>query len=254
MIRLIVYIGIVCWPIQLLAGTTVNATLAFVGQVELSTPLTGRISQVNVKAGDQVAAGEVLVQLDSTALQAERDAAKAAVAQSRAELDEAQREKQRNQDLYDQTLLSEHEIKLADIAHRRALSAWQLARSKLADSQQRLDYSRIVAPFDGQVIAVPVQVGQTVTNRCQVTPIAVMVRTGIMYADIQLDSKQLAALDIGDKVNIAVGRDNYQGRVAMTGLEPLTRQPQIRYPVRIEFAAPAEATFRAGQPAQVDLP
>ena len=254
MVRLIIFLCAACGSFQLLAGTTVNATLAFVDRVELSTPLTGRISQVNVKAGDQVTAGEVLIQLDSAALQAERDAAKAAVSQSKAELDEAQREKQRNQDLYDQTLLSEHEIKLADIAHRRALSAWRLARAKLADSQQRLDYSRIVAPFDGQVTAVPVKAGQTVTNRCQVTPMAVMVRTGVMYADIQLDSKQLAALDAGDKVNVAVGRENYEGVVMMTGLEPVIGQPQIRYPVRIEFKAPEDTTFRDGQPAQVDLP
>ena len=160
--------AIISFP--LVAGTTVKATLTFVNRIELSTPLSGIVSQVNVKAGDRVTAGAILIQLDSEPLKTERDAAQAVVVQSKVSLDEVRREKQRNQDLYDQTLLSDHEIKQAEIDYATALSIYRQAKSKLALSQQRLEYSDIQAPFDGLVIDVRVQAGQTVTNRYQITP------------------------------------------------------------------------------------
>ena len=244
--------AIISFP--LVAGTTVKATLAFVNRIELSTPLSGIVSQVNVKAGDRVTAGAILIQLDSEPLKAERDAAQAVVAQSKVSLDEVRREKQRNQDLYDQTLLSDHEIKQAEIDYATALSIYQQAKATLTLSQQHLEYSNIQAPFDGLVIDVRVQAGQTVTNRYQITPMIILARSGTMMANTQLESNQLNSLKTGDAVNVAVSNSSYEGRIVEIGLEPITDQPQIRYPVSVEFSVPNDVLLRSGMPAQVDLP
>jgi multidrug efflux system membrane fusion protein len=254
MTRIIFCLCCVIASFPLVAGTTVKATLEYVDRIELSTPLSGKVSQVNVKAGDRVTAGTILIQLDSGPLKAERDAAQAAVVASKASLDEVRREKQRSQDLYDQTLLSDHEIKQAEIDYATALSVYRQAKSKLALSQQRLKYSDIQAPFDGRVIDVRVQAGQVVANRYQVTPMVILAQSGTMLANVQLDTDQLNALKTGDAVNVAVSNSSYEGRIVEIGLEPITDQLQIRYPVSVEFSVPNDVLLRAGMPAQVDLP
>ena len=70
---------------QLVASGNVEAE-----EVSVAAEIGGRIVEMRADEGDEVAAGEVLVQLDQTVLLAQRDQAVAAVAQAQAALDAAQ--------------------------------------------------------------------------------------------------------------------------------------------------------------------
>ncbi len=58
-----------------------------VEQIMIASELGGRVVEVLVDEGDRVAAGDVLLKLDSAAMQAQHQAARAAVAQAQAALD-----------------------------------------------------------------------------------------------------------------------------------------------------------------------
>lgn len=245
---------LLCLSVPAIAGQTVRATLAWVDRIELSSPLSSQVARVAVTDGEQVAAGTLLIQLDQGALIAQRDAARAKVRETQLALAEAQRERDRQQELYDRTLLSEHEVNTAQIAYNRANSSHHTARADLALKQRRLEYSEIRAPYAARVIKVLVQDGQTVVNRCRPTPMIVLARAGKMQARALLEVSQLERLDIGDGVNVAVGATGYEGVVTSIGLEPVEEQPQLRYAVNVEFALPDGVLLRAGRRVQLDLP
>ena len=90
-----------------------EAQLQWVRTVSLSTPVSGVIATVSVDRGDRVSADQVLLQLEDSRQQAELAATEARLKQAENNREEAQRELERTQELYDRTLLSDHDLQVS---------------------------------------------------------------------------------------------------------------------------------------------
>ena len=106
----------------------------------------------------------------------------ARLAKAREERDEAVRELERTQELFERTLLSVHDLQLAQIAATGAEADHSSAEAELAEAEIKLEYSRILAPFDARVVSVPAQPGETVVSRLQARPLVVVAPAGRMRA------------------------------------------------------------------------
>ena len=84
-----------------------DGVLDFNRKAKLSTPVSGVVAKVNVQPGDRVIQGDVLLQLDNGVIKANVEKAKADVQHYERLYKEAERELQRNQELYDRTVLSD---------------------------------------------------------------------------------------------------------------------------------------------------
>ena len=153
------------------AGTP--GTLEWARRVELSTPVSGVVATVNVEPGDQVDKGEALVALDQRGFHAEVLRARADKRRLAQALAEAKRQRNRAQELYDRTLLSQHDLDLAKIAYTTARAKYEAADAALIQAMLDLEYSTVRAPFAGVVLARPAQVGQTVVSRLRSVPLVV---------------------------------------------------------------------------------
>ena len=135
---------------QLVAVTsgTLNATVSAQGTIAalatdaLSFTASGKVTAVNVKAGDKVTAGQVLASIDSASLQASVSSAQASLAQAQAKLSDDTDAGASSQQL------------TADAA------SVTTATDSLTNARTALAGSSLVANFDGIVSSVNITVGQ----------------------------------------------------------------------------------------------
>ena len=98
----------------------IDTRLSWHQKTVLSTPVSGVIKSVNVSQGALVNKGDVLLQLDDRVIRGNLEKARADVERWRLLEEEAQRELDRTNELYEQTLIADHEKQLAVIAHAKA--------------------------------------------------------------------------------------------------------------------------------------
>lgn len=230
----------------------VPAVLQWSHRVELSTPVSGAVQAVNVEAGDLVRKGQILLTLDNTMYQARVAESQAAYSRHNEEAAEARRDLDRVQELYNRTVISTTELDQAKLRNARAQAMVGEARARLKQSQKGLDDTAIRAPFDAVVIARQAEPGQAVAAGLQPQALLVLAKSGEMLARMRLPEAQIEKLKTGQAVTVAVGGQQYAGKIKNVGLEPNKVKEESAYPVDVVFA-PKEQ-LRAGVAAAVKLP
>lgn len=152
-----------------LAGLSLGGTgpLWAADKLELTTRVSGVVEEVQVKPGQRVKKGTVLLRLGRTVLQAHLDEASAEEARAQADEADAKRELERAQELFNRTVSSTSELDAATLRHTRAKAALTAAGARRAIAQKNLDDAELRAPFDGVVSALPGGPGTVVTADCQ---------------------------------------------------------------------------------------
>lgn len=218
----------------------------------LSTPVSGVIIGINVKPGALVKKGDVLLRLDDRLLKANVDQAKANVERWDRLQQEAKRELDRTLELYERTLLSDHEREMAYINHAQARADFKSAQAAQVQSELDLEYSAVRAPFDGIVIRQYAEVGETIVSTQAARPLVELAEYGYMAVNILVSDNRYKQLKLGAFANVMVGGASYQGTITAVGLEPVSASAQ-EYEINIVFSTKGKL-MRAGQSAKVSLP
>lgn len=143
-------------------------------QVELTTRVSGVVEEVLVKPGQRVKKGAVLLRLDKTVLQAQLDEATAEQTRADADEEDAGRELERAEELFNRTVSSTSELEAATLRHARAKAALSAASARRVIAQKNLADAELRAPFNGVVRSVPGGPGTVVTADCQPKPLVVL--------------------------------------------------------------------------------
>lgn len=236
------------------AAAEVPAVLQWSQRVELSTPVSGVIQAVNVKPGERVRKGQVLLQLDDRNYVARTDEAAAAVTRQQEESSEAQRELKRVQELYDRTVISTSELDQAKLRQAKAAAQLREAQARHKQEAKNRADSVLRAPFDALVVARMAEPGQAVAAGLQPQALLVLAKAGEMIARAQVSEDLLNNLKVGGEVNVAVGQLRFHGKITMLGLEPAARDKSGAplYALEVLFA-PGENVLRAGAQASLIL-
>jgi len=143
-------------------------------RVELTTRVSGVVDEVLVKSGQRVKKGAVLLRLDKTVLQARLDEAAAEQARADADEEDARRELERAEELFNRTVSSTSELEAATLRHARAKAALGGANARLVIAKKNLGDAELKAPFSGVVSSVPGGPGTVVTADCQPKPLVIL--------------------------------------------------------------------------------
>ena len=146
-------------------------------EATVSAQITGALTAVLIEEGEHVTAGQILAQLDNSAQKASWSQAQAQVMASRAllmqfqaQLAQARRDNQRNQQLIDRKLVSQQALETsrtqvasltAQVESQRKQA--QLAEATLRGAQVQLDYTTVRAPFSGVIVAKAAQAGEIIS-------------------------------------------------------------------------------------------
>ncbi len=227
-----------------------KAVLDWSRPVILSTPVSGMVQKVYAHAGKVVARGDVLVQLDPRIFRAELKLAKARLQSTRSLSEEAKRELDRQTDMYDRTMLSDHDLQVAKNNFTVAQAAYQQAQANLVKARVRLEYSAVRAPFNAIVVANYADTGMVVAASMRPPQLVLIAEANRMVAKILLSASQLAGYVSGQGATVVVGNKQYRGKVSTIAMQPESGSEQ--YVLEVVFDSKGDR-LRKGQAATVQF-
>lgn len=133
-------------------------------QISVKPEVSGRVQSIPVEAGQAVKQGDLLVALDETDLLTERESVQTEIAGAKLELEKAQKDFERNQRLFGSKLVSQEQFDNAKTEMALASNDFEKTQKRLQSVEDKLKKVRIVAPFAGTVLSVPVSQGQVVSG------------------------------------------------------------------------------------------
>lgn len=128
----------------------------------VSAQTSGRVAEVRVDVGDTVAAGDVIVRINSIEQSQALDRANANLAASLANQVQAEGDWQRVSSLVARKLLPKADLDRARSARDNADAAVKAAKAAAATASEQLSYTAIRAPYGGVVSARLVEPGELV--------------------------------------------------------------------------------------------
>jgi RND family efflux transporter MFP subunit len=142
---------------------TATGTIRSVHETTIASKLLARVVGVNLKAGQSVHAGDVLVQLDDTDLRAKLQQAKAAMASADARHSQAVSDEKRSAQLRKTNVVSQQEYEQNVTSVTSSAAELLRAQESIKEMQAMLDWATVRSPIDGIVTDKKIDVGDMVT-------------------------------------------------------------------------------------------
>jgi RND family efflux transporter MFP subunit len=182
----------------------VRSELMLTGTIEpdrsarLAAQVDGEIIALEVREGDAVRGGQVLVRIDPSRLAAALEESHADRLAAQAEMEDARRVLERDRELYERQGISKERLERSETEVRRLEAAEMRARAKISGLEAQLADTEVKAPFDGYILERGAELGDVVKNG---TPLlAVASRT--LHALVPVSEIALGCLAEGHEVRL----------------------------------------------------
>lgn len=133
-------------------------------QVSVRPEVNGKIEVLTVDVGDTVPKDKLLFKLDDRELQTEKQSQETAVARTKLEIEQAERNYERSKELFEGKLISQELFEDSRTAFELAKNSLDRAQRSLDLVLERLRKTVVIAPFDCTVLTRPVSIGQAVSG------------------------------------------------------------------------------------------
>ena len=152
--------------------STYPATIKGVQDVEIHPKVQGFITQINVKEGQTVSAGQVLFVLDNVTYQAQVRQAQASVNTAKAALNTSKLNFENSQKLHDNGVIGDFEFRSAANSYEQAQAALAQAEASLTSAKEMLNFCYVKSPAAGVVGSLPLKVGTLVSASNTLTTVS----------------------------------------------------------------------------------
>jgi HlyD family secretion protein len=254
---------------DLVASVTASGQVLPTRKADLSADITGRITRISVKEGDEVREGQFLLQIDPQQFSAQVQRAEASLAnaraglaQSRANLLQAQRNYERQQEIRktNEALVSAAELEqlqtqfeVNQALETAAQENVKQAEASLTDARWQLSRTTIYAPMSGRVTRLNVEVGETAImgtmNRDQAILLTIS-DMSVLETKVKVDETDVSRINLGDSAVVQIDAfpdTTFIGRVveisnsSVRGAAASTTDQAIDYEVTVRIInAPPE--------------
>jgi RND family efflux transporter MFP subunit len=121
---------------------------------------TGRLVYLGVEEGDHVKRGQVIARLEDDDVTATLRRSRADFAAAEAELKDARESLKRQKMLLERDFVAQADYDAAEARYKRVLASIDSARFAVREAEVAVDYTKIVAPFDGTVLRKNADIGE----------------------------------------------------------------------------------------------
>ena len=142
---------------------TYPASIKGVQDVQISPKVSGFITRINVKEGQNVGAGQVLFVIDNATYQAQVRQMQAAVNTAQAACNTSKLSYENSQKLYENKVIGDFELQSATNAYESAKAQLAQAQAGLASAKETLSFCYVKSPAAGVVGTLPLKVGALVS-------------------------------------------------------------------------------------------
>lgn len=179
-------------------SVTASGTIQPLNEYDLSSSSGGKITEIDVKVGDSVKAGQQLAKLDPSQAQAQLDTAQANLIQAQAKVD--------------QSGSNSSNLESAQLQLSAAQIAYNTAETALADTTIKAPAAGIITAINGQVNSASSSGTSSSNTGSQGSSalITMMGSSDTMQVVVPVNQVDIAKVSVGQSANIAL--DAYQGQ------------------------------------------
>ncbi len=199
---------------------TANGKIQPEKEVKISPDVSGEIVELTVKEGDHVEKGQLLLRIKPDNYISQRDrslaeirSARSRLAQSEAQLTQAELSFNRSKQLYEQQTISKSDFEQAQATYTIAKATVDAAKfsiesgeASVKDANENLLKTSIYAPMTGTVSMLLVELGERVagTNLMAGTELMRVADLSRMEAQVQVNENDIPRVTLGDTATIEV--------------------------------------------------
>jgi RND family efflux transporter MFP subunit len=238
-------------PQPVTVGLELDGVVEPVTQSTVAAQASGRISQLAVKAGDRVRAGQLLATIDDRESQAGLQRSRAQAAQAEAELHNAQAQVQRTRELQAKGFVSKAALDTAEAVYKAAQAARGQAMAGQRQSAIAQEFTRVTAPYGGWVLETLAQPGDLAVPG---KPILTLYAPLPLRAVVHVPASRAAAARAATHVEVQLPEDDGGGqwivpaaRTMLPAADPVAQTLEWR----LELPAAAAHTVAPGQQVHV---
>jgi len=152
--------------------STYPATIKGVQDVEIRPKATGFITQINVKEGQTVGAGQVLFVIDNETAQQQVRQAQAAVNTAQQQCNTAKLTYENSQKLHESRVIGDFELQTSQNSYEVAQAQLAQSQAALASAKEQLSYCYVKSPAAGVVGTLPFKKGALVSSSNVLTTVS----------------------------------------------------------------------------------
>ena len=172
-------------PSDIKIDLTYPATITPLAQINVVSRVSGVLTKKHFNEGDFVKKGTLLYTIEDTIYKARYDAAHANLSMAEAEYNNASKNWERNQKLYQSKSISDEKRDSSLFGYESAKAKVALAKANLAQAKIDLDYASVKAPIDGYTSLQKVDVGDYVNITQQ---LLTMTQNKKLYVEFSIPS------------------------------------------------------------------
>ena len=179
------------------------AVIKGVQDVQISPKVQGFITQINVKEGQTVSAGQVLFVIDNATYQAQVRQSQASVNTAQAACNTAKLSYENAQKLFESKVIGDFELQSAANSYESAKASLSLAEAGLASAKEMLSFCYVKSPAAGVVGTLPFKKGALVNTASVLTTVSNNSQMEVYFSLTEKDALLMAQTEGGQ--NAAMG-------------------------------------------------
>lgn len=252
---------------------TVSATGKIQPEVEvkISSEVSGEVIALNVKEGQQVKKGDLLVKINPDIYEsgvnrtvASLSTTKAGVNQADAQVKEAKANYDRNKKLFDKGVISKAEwdrivsaYEVASAARQSAYYQMKSASANVTEANDNLKRTSIFAPADGTISKLDVELGERVmgTQGMASTELMRIANLNNMEVEVDVNENDIVKVNIGDSAKVEVDaylKRKFEGivtSISNSATSATTADQVTNFKVKVRLSKESYKDLVAGKPA-----
>ena len=166
--------------------------------VQITSTITGWITEITVIEGDTVEPGQHLISIDEKQIRPRYNNALSQVKSSEANLKKVKAQMERTKTLFSQKLISQQEQEQVEASYQIALSQAEQANANLLSAEDELSKTRLTAPKYGIVTSITKEEGEMAVGG-MFNPGVLMTVADLSRMEVEVDVNE------NDVVNITIG-------------------------------------------------
>lgn len=194
-------------PADVLLSKEMVGETAGYRDVEVRSRVNGILLKRTYTEGQQVAAGQVLFEIDPEPYKAALDQAKGQLSQEVSKLDKARADRDRIIPLFKENAVSRKDYDDALSAYASALASSQTAQASLKQAELNLGYTKVVAPISGTTSKLVQSEGSLVTASGDSGRLTTISQLDPLYVNFSYSEQDRQELDAASKSGEIVLRD-----------------------------------------------
>ncbi|MFA5282531.1 MAG: efflux RND transporter periplasmic adaptor subunit, partial [Candidatus Cloacimonadaceae bacterium] len=210
--------------------------------VNVGTEVSGKIEKLYKDYNDPVRKGELLAKLDTEILATSLEAARGDLAKNQTALEEAELDYNLQNELFEQHMSPEYDLKKARFKMQNAQQNLANARLSLQRAEKNLANAHITSPIDGVIVSRAVDEGQTVAASLN-SPTLFIIANNLdkMQITAGVDEADIGKISLGMPVEFTVDahpNQRFEGSVQQIRLNPTNESNVVTYNVIIDASNP----------------